>query len=111
MPSYENQPLDAQNPHNILHEDLENQNFIENFSQSSKDSVLSNEIDATVNLILLNKLSWEMGFPRETVKHILINYKAEIGDNIEIAIDFCLRANEDELDDYITDEGHIEGKS
>ena len=69
-----------------------------------EDESSQSEVRATVNLYLMNKLNLGMGFPKQTVKHVLVNYKDIIHDDINVAIDFCIRAQENKLDEYLTDE-------
>jgi len=45
-----------------------------------------------------------MGFPKQTVRHVLINYKDMINEDINTAIDFCIRAQENGLDEYLTED-------
>ncbi|CAI2381845.1 unnamed protein product [Moneuplotes crassus] len=71
--------------------------------EANPESNNSSEVHATVNLYLLNKLSAEMGFKKSTVKHVLVNYSSDIGNDIGKAIDFCMFAKENGLDDHLSE--------
>lgn len=84
----------------------------ENDLEEGNLSQNSSEVLATINLYLLNKLSTEMGFPKNTVVHVLQHYKEVIGTDIQKAIELCINAQQNGLDEIISEEeSSVEGKT